>query len=77
MVVIHNNDTNTFEEVISVVMVATGCDIQEAYIEVWDAHTYGKSAVHFADHEECNLAANIIRSIGVHAEVKQEWGAEC
>jgi len=73
MVVIFNNDSNTFEEVISVLMLATGCDIQEAYIETWETHTYGKTAVHFGAREECQEAAEIIARIGVKTEVCLEW----
>ena len=33
MVVIFNNDHNSADEVVNVIMEATACDIQEAYIE--------------------------------------------
>lgn len=73
MTVIFNNDTNSLDEVIFVLMRATGCDAQEASIETWEAHTYGKAPVHFASREECTAAAEIISSIGVKTEVAPEW----
>ena len=73
MVVIHNNESNSFEQVIDVLIRATGCDVQEAYIETWEAHTYGKAPVHFAGREECDAAATLIGSIGVKTEVRPEW----
>lgn len=73
MVVIHNNDSNSMDEVIDIVMSATGCDVQEAAIEVWEAHTYGKAPVHFASRTECEDAASVISSIGVKTEVTPEW----
>ncbi len=72
-VVIYNNDYNTFDEVMNVLMKATGCDLQEAYIESWETHQYGKAAVHFSNKEECDEAANIIRKVGIRAEVSKEW----
>ena len=48
MVVIFNNDHTSMDDVVSVLMQATGCDEQEAYIEMWEAHTFGKAPVHFA-----------------------------
>lgn len=73
MVVIFNNETNSMDEVIEVLVMATGCDIQEAYIEMWEAHTYGKAPVHFSSREDCDRAAEIISLIGVKTEVTLEW----
>ena len=73
MVVIHNNETNSFEEVIDILMVATGCDIQEAMTETWEADAFGKAAVHFAAKPECHRVAEVIACIGVKTEVCPEW----
>ena len=73
MVVIYNNETNSMEEVVEVLMQATACDVEEAEIEMWEAHTYGKAPVHFAAKSECDDAASIIGSIGVKTEVAKEW----
>jgi ATP-dependent Clp protease adapter protein ClpS len=76
MVLIYNNEVNTIEEVIEILMRSTGCGNQEAYIETWEAHTYGKSEVHFADRSECEVVAHMIGSIGVQTEVRREWEAD-
>ena len=73
MVVIRNNDANTFDEVISILMSATGCTIDEASIEAWEAHTFGRASVHFSSKQDCSAAAAIIRAIGVATEVVPEW----
>jgi ATP-dependent Clp protease adapter protein ClpS len=73
MVVIFNNEVNSFDEVIAVLMLATGCTAHEAAIEAWEAHTYGKAPVHFAGREVCEEAAAIISRVGVRAEVCEEW----
>ena len=74
MVVIYNNDTNSMEEVVEVLIQATGCDEEEAFIETWEADTYGEAPVHFSNKEECEGVAHLISSIGVRTEVSLEWG---
>lgn len=73
MVVIYNNDFNSMDEVVEVLMRATGCPTEEAIIETWEAHTYGKAPVHFSGRDECELVAAMIASIGVRTEVRPEW----
>lgn len=73
MVVMYNNDHTMMDEVIEILMRATGCDMQEAYIEMWEAHTFGKCSVHFANRAECEVAAQVIQSIGIKTEVTLEW----
>jgi ATP-dependent Clp protease adaptor protein ClpS len=73
MTVIFNNDTNDMDEVVEVLMRATGCDAEEAAIETWEAHTYGKAPVHFASRGECENVARVISQIGVQTEVTLEW----
>ena len=73
MVVIFNNDHTSIEDVITIIMRSTGCSAQEAFIEAWEAHHYGKSSVHFAKRTECEIVAGMISSIGVQTEVRREW----
>jgi hypothetical protein len=72
VVVIHNNDHNSFDQVIAVLIHATECDIQEASLEAWEAHTFGAAKVHHAPQLECKHVARIISSIGVKTEVRRE-----
>jgi hypothetical protein len=74
-VVIYNNDYNDQQEVCEVLIKATGCDMQEASMEVWEAEVYDKACVHFASRQECESAAFIISRIGVKTEVSPEWDA--
>ncbi|MDR3688862.1 MAG: ATP-dependent Clp protease adaptor ClpS [Fimbriimonas sp.] len=73
MVVIYNNDTNSLDEVIAILIVATQCGFEEASIETWEAHVFGKASVHFGEQDECRRAASIIAEIGVKTEVTKEW----
>ena len=73
MVTIFDNPHNTLDEVIDVLMRATMCTKDEAVIETWEAHTYGKAPVHFSNRVDCVEIAGIISNIGVQTEVKPEW----
>jgi ATP-dependent Clp protease adapter protein ClpS len=72
-VTVFDNDHNTSEEVLAVLILATGCDREEAELEIWEVEAYGKAAVHFAQREECETAASMIGKIGVRTEVCPEW----
>lgn len=73
MVLIYNNDVTSFEEVIAVLMRSTGCSAEEGFIEAWEAHTFGKAPVHFAERTECEIVAAMISTIGVQTQVRREW----
>lgn len=68
-VTVYNNDTNTYEEVIIVLMAATGCNSEEAYIEAWEIDHYGQCLVHQGSEEVCKAAAKVIAGIGIRVEV--------
>jgi hypothetical protein len=72
-VTIYDDDHITREDVFDALVQATGCDKQEADIEIWEAEKYGKAPVHFAQRAECESAAWIISRIGVRTEVSMEW----
>lgn len=72
IVVVYDNDYNTFDEVIEILMKATACSMQEAWIETWEIHNLGKSVVHYGSKEECEKAASVIRTIGIRVEVCEE-----
>jgi ATP-dependent Clp protease adaptor protein ClpS len=73
MVVIFDNDYNSRDEVVEILMKATGCDAEEAHIEMWEADTYGKAPVHFAAADECRKVSQILGTIGLVSEVLPEW----
>lgn len=72
IVVVYDNDKNTWDEVVTVLQQATGCSLQEAEIETWEVDNLGKSVVHHGGKEECSRAAGIIRTIGIRVEVVEE-----
>ncbi|HSV73579.1 MAG TPA: ATP-dependent Clp protease adaptor ClpS [Chthonomonadales bacterium] len=72
IVVVFNNSHNTFDEVIGILMRATGCSLHEAHMETWEVHHLGKSVVHHGSAEECERVASVIRTIGITVEVRAE-----
>jgi ATP-dependent Clp protease adapter protein ClpS len=73
MVVLYNNDYNTFEQVIEILMRSTGCGLEEAAIEAWEAHTFGRASVHFSTKTECEIVGVMISSVGLKTEISREW----
>ncbi len=72
IVVVYDNDFNTVDQVIRILITATKCSIAEAEIETWEVHHLGKSVVHHGDRPECERVAGIIRTIGIRVEVVEE-----
>jgi ATP-dependent Clp protease adaptor protein ClpS len=72
VVVVYDNDENTAEEVISILLIATHCSMEEAEIETWEVHHLGKSVVHHGEKDECDTVAQVIRQIGIRVEVINE-----
>ena len=72
VVIVFNNEVNTWNEVILILQKATGCSADEARMETWEVHNLGKSTVHHGTQEECDRVAAIIRTIGIKVEVRSE-----
>ena len=72
IVTVFNNEYNTWDEVVFILMAATGCAEEEAEIETWEIDRLGKSVVHHGEQGECESAASIIARIGIRVEVSQE-----
>lgn len=68
IVIVYDNETNTYEEVMVILMLATGCGEEEAYVEAWEVDHYGKCVVHRAAGDECRTVAEVVATIGIRAE---------
>jgi ATP-dependent Clp protease adapter protein ClpS len=72
IVTVFNNDFNTYDQVMTILMLATHCNAEEAYIETWEIDHLGSSVVHHGAEEECRKAAEIISTIGIKVEVSKD-----
>lgn len=73
MAIIFNDDFIGYNDVISALMLATHCQLEEAQMETWEAHHYGKAPVHFASKSECEGVVRKLQTIGLKTEVVPEW----
>jgi 4-hydroxy-3-methylbut-2-enyl diphosphate reductase IspH len=72
VVTVYDNDFNTVDEVVLILIKATCCSLDEAQMETWEIHTLGKSVVHHGDESECHEVAGVIGQIGIRVEVSSE-----
>ena len=71
LVIVFNNEVNTYEEVTSILQKATGCTLEEAEMETWEIDHTGRSIVHHGEQAECERAAAIIATIGIRVAVER------
>ena len=72
-VVVHNNDHNTFDEVIAVLMAAVpGMALTLAIAYTYEIHLTGAAVVFVGDVEEAETCARQIRSIGLKVTVEPD-----
>ena len=71
VVIVFNNEVNTYDEVILILQKATGCTLEEAEMETWEIDHTGRSVVHHGDRSECERAAAIIATIGIQVAVER------
>jgi ATP-dependent Clp protease adapter protein ClpS len=64
-----DNDYNTYEEVIKVVMLALGVSFEEAYSVAWEIDHLGSCVVAHGSWEACSEIASIIGGIGIETQV--------
>ena len=68
-VIIIDNDTNTYQEVIDVCMAVLGIDFEHAYRIALAVDHNGEALVLRASREEAEAAAEGIRAIGIEVRV--------
>jgi len=71
-VTVFDNDYNTWDEVMSILIIATRCTPREADMETWEVHNLGRSVVHHGRETECRVIADVIATIGIRVEVAEE-----
>jgi len=69
-VVLYNDETHSFEEVIFQVIKATGCTMAQAEAVVWKVHMEGKAAVFEGTFEDCFRVQAILGEIGLVTDLE-------
>jgi len=71
IVIVFDNDYNTWDQVVGILQKATACSLEEANMETWEVHNLGRSIVHHGPRAECDRAAAIIATIGIKVVVDE------
>lgn len=72
-VIVHNNDHNSFDEVIAILQKAVpGMGLMEAIGFTYEIHLSGAAVVFTGDVEEAETCARVIRSIGIRVTVEPD-----
>lgn len=68
IVILYNCECHTFDDVIGILQVATGCTVDEAEFLALKVHHEGRAIVFDGTQEECERVARIIGSIRLQVE---------
>lgn len=68
-VVLYNDNTHTFDEVILQVQRATGCSLEQASWIVMEVDARGRGICYEGTRETCDKVAGILRQIRLQVEI--------
>jgi len=68
-VLLFNDDTHSFEEVINQLMKAIGCGFTEARTFSFEAHVKGKAMVFSGEISRCLKVTSILEEIALHTQI--------
>ena len=72
-VVVHNNDFNTFDEVIKILMKAVpGITLEQAIAYTYEIHNTGAAVPYTGPQERAEAVAAVIRTIGIKVTVERD-----
>jgi ATP-dependent Clp protease adaptor protein ClpS len=69
-VILYNDDWHTFEEVITQLIKAIKCSIEEASDKTFEVHFKGKAVVFSGDMPECLMVSGILEEILLHTQIE-------
>ena len=70
-VILYNDESHTFDEVIVQVQKATGVSLKTAFEITLEVHTLGRAVCFRGTLPNCERVAGILRQIDLHVEIKQ------
>ena len=69
-VILFNDETHTFEEVIHQIIKATGCGQSKAEALTWQVHSTGKAAVFQGPMTDCLRVVSVLEEIALHTQIE-------
>lgn len=71
-VVLRTGDAS-LRTIATALVFATGCGLEEAYVESWEVRHLGRCDAFFGSDVECCAVAAILAMFGFATEVRPEW----
>jgi ATP-dependent Clp protease adaptor protein ClpS len=69
VVILYNCECHTFDDVIEVLCIATGCTVDQAAALALKVHTEGRAIVFDGERDECERVTEIIASVRLQVEM--------
>lgn len=69
-VILFNDNIHTFDEVISQLIKAIGCDLKKAEKFANEIHTKGKACVFVGEINRSIIVSHILEEIGLHTQIE-------
>lgn len=69
-VILFNDEVHTFEEVISQIIKATGCDTARAEALTWEVHHAGKANVFEGEITRCVQVSSVLEEIELMTQIE-------
>ncbi len=69
-VILFNDEVHTFEEVISQIIKAVGCDLTKAEALTWEVHNTGKSMVYVGEMVKCMQVSSVLEEIDLMTQIE-------
>ncbi len=69
-VILYNDESHTFDEVIGQLIKALRCDSATAEGLTWEVHNNGKCAVFEGPMEECVKVSGVLEEIALHTQIE-------
>ena len=69
---VFNNERASYDDIINILIEATGCQPEEAFAETWEIDEFGHTLVDFGAYEDLERKARIIESLA-DTDIIPEW----
>jgi ATP-dependent Clp protease adapter protein ClpS len=69
-VILFNDNTHTFEDVITQLQKAIGCSRDKGEALAWEVHTRGRACVYVGEMDECLRISGVLEEIALHTQIE-------
>ncbi len=69
-VILFNDEIHTFEEVITQIIKATGCDQSRAEAITWEVHNAGKAVAYEGEITKCVQVSHVLEEIELSTQIE-------